>query len=241
MLANIRIVLVETSHPGNIGAAARAMKNMELNQLYLVNPKIFPHVDATARAAGADDILATAKVTASLYDAIADCSLVIGTSARERAISLPLLDPTECAREALSVKNEQVAILFGRENNGLSNDELNFCHYQVQIPTNPKFASLNIGAAVQLIAYEIYKNCIENKQEHSSDVELATVAEVAEFYQHLEKTIFVIGFLHGKNPEKILNKLHRLFNRAKLEKNEVAILRGILTKTENKLDSQLID
>ncbi|MCK5189233.1 MAG: RNA methyltransferase, partial [Methylococcales bacterium] len=157
MLANIRIVLVETSHPGNIGGVARAMKNMGFTNLYLVEPKIFPHADATARASGADDLLASARLCATLADAISDCQIVIGASARSRSISWPERTPRECAEKLLldAGKNE-VAIVFGRENSGLKNHELDLCRTLLKIPSNPDFSSLNLVCAVQMVCYEIF-------------------------------------------------------------------------------------
>ena len=153
---NIRIVLVHTSHPGNIGAAARAMKTMNLQHLVLVSPKCYPHPDAIARAAGADDILHHCEVVDTLSEAIADAQLVIGTSARMRHLSWPQLTPRECGQTAVRhAQDQDVAIVFGREKSGLSNDELQLCHYHVQIPCNPDYASLNLGAAVQVLAYEV--------------------------------------------------------------------------------------
>jgi tRNA (cytidine32/uridine32-2'-O)-methyltransferase len=157
VLSNIKIVLVETSHPGNIGAVARAMKNMAMDNLCLVNPKIFPSADATARASGADDILAAAKIYENLPDAIADCQLVLGTSARCRTISWPELSPHECAEKVIIQEpGNKVAILFGRENSGLKNHELDLCHYLLRIPCNSEYSSLNIAAAVQVICYELF-------------------------------------------------------------------------------------
>ena len=153
---NIRVVLINTSHPGNIGAAARAMKTMCLKNLVLVDPKQFPHADASARASGADDILATAKVCSSLDEAIGDCSLVLGASARVRRLSWPMLDPRECAHVVMEATLEnKIAILFGREHSGLTNEELSRCHYLVNIPSNSEYGSLNLAAAVQIISYEL--------------------------------------------------------------------------------------
>lgn len=237
----IRIVLIETSHPGNIGAVARAMKNMSLNKLYLVNPKIFPNVEATARSAGADDLLANAVVTNSLDDALKGCNVVIGTSARLRNIAIPLLDPKTAATKInnylLNDKNE-IAILFGRENNGLNNEELLRCNYHINIPTNTDFSSLNLAAAVQIIAYEIKMAC-DNKiiidKKINDDFALASADEIELFYQHLEKVLTEIKFLNPKRSTKLMLKLRRLFNRAQLEKLEINILRGILTEIEKKI------
>lgn len=240
LLNKIRIILIETSHPGNIGAVARAMKNMSLNKLYLVNPKIFPHLEATARAAGADDLLAKAIVTNSLDNALENCNVIIGTSARLRNIAIPLLNPKTAAEkinEYLTNGENEIAILFGRENNGLNNEELLRCNYHVNIPTNPDFSSLNLAAAVQIIAYEIKMICdkqiIDKKINH--DFELATANEIELFYQHLEKVLVAIKFLNPQKSTKLMLKLRRLFNRIQLEKLEINILRGILTEFEKKI------
>lgn len=238
MYPNIRIVLVNTSHPGNIGATARAMKTMELQHLYLVNPKHFPHVDATARAAGADNILENAVITNSLADALKGSNVVFGTSVRLRDLSLPKLTPREAA--PIIIKDTQthtVAIVFGRENNGLSNQELEQCNYHLYIPTNSEFGSLNLAAAVQLVAYEIRMAQQLNKITipTTDTEELANAEEMHSFYQHLEQTLAIIKFLDLKNPRKVLSRLKILFNRARVKKNEINILRGILTAIQSKL------
>jgi len=235
---NIRVVLIETSHPGNIGAAARAMKNMCLDQLCLVNPKEFPSAVATARASGADDVLANAKVYSSLSDAVADCSIVVGASARLRSVEWPLLNPRECAelveREATEAP---VAVVFGRENSGLTNEELDKCHYLVHIPTNPDYQSLNIAAAVQVISYEIHLQLLvgTGSDESSSAVaERATTKELEGFFTHLETALTEIGFLKPPSCQKLLRRLRRLYNRAALDKTDVNILRGVLSATQGK-------
>lgn len=232
---NVRIVLVNPSHPGNIGAVARAMKTMGLENLYLVNPKIFPHVDATARAAGADDILAKATITTSLPETLTGSKIVFGTSARLRTLSLPKLTP-KAAAKIINQKatNHPVTIIFGRENNGLTNAELELCNYHIYIPTNSNFNSLNLAAAVQLIAYEIHMTKPHIKQSSAED--LATNEQLQDFYQHLQQILVTSGFLTIKHPRKVLSKLILLFNRARLEKNEVQILRGILTAIQTKIN-----
>jgi tRNA (cytidine32/uridine32-2'-O)-methyltransferase len=242
MNSNIRIALVNPSHPGNIGAVARAMKTMELQHLYLVKPKHFPDVDATARAAGADDILENAVIVDSLTAALKGSSVVFGTSVRNRALSLPKLQAKDAAqvivKEALS---HIVTIVFGRENNGLSNDELEQCNYHLYIPTNPEFYSLNLAAAVQLVAYEIKMVCQPNPVNTEAAVtdpdaqELASAEEMQSFYQHLQQALATIKFLNLKNPRKVLSRLKLLFNRARVQKNEINILRGILTAIQSKL------
>jgi tRNA (cytidine32/uridine32-2'-O)-methyltransferase len=238
MNKNIRIVLVEPSHPGNIGAVARAMKTMELNCLYLVKPKIFPHVDATARASKADDVLANAVVVDSLADAIKGSKMVFGTSTRIRALSLPTLNPREAAHTITKESQEHtITIVFGRENNGLSNEELDMCNCQIHIPTDPEFYSLNLASAVQLIAYEIRMAKQPNIEapETSNTKELANAEETQAFYQHLQETLVAIKFLDFKNPRKIMTRLKLIFNRAVLKKNEINILRGILTAIQSKI------
>ena len=234
---NIRVVLINTSHPGNIGAAARAMKTMCLKNLVLVDPKQFPHADASARASGADDILATAKVCSNLDEAIGDCALVLGSSARVRRLSWPMLDPRECARVTMEASMEnKIAIIFGRENSGLTNEELSRCHYLVNIPSNSEYGSLNLAAAVQIISYELM--CASQKTEsviqEKSIEPLAEANDMQGFYEHLYETLLAIEFLEADNPRKMMNRLRRLFNRAQPNKIEINILRGILTAIQKK-------
>lgn len=241
-IPSIRLVLVGTSHPGNIGATARAMKNMCLEQLYLVSPKIFPHAEATARAAGADDILAKAHVVNSLEEALQDCQLVIGTSARSRALDWPLLNPRQAAELAIKEgQQHNVALVFGRERNGLDNTELQLCHYHLQIPTNPEFSSLNLAAAVQVVAYEV-KVAMDNFLATASAIsenigdapEMPTLEETQLFYQHLEQVLTETEFLNPEQPRYLMAKLRRLFNRARPEKLELNILRGVLKSAQKK-------
>lgn len=238
----IRIVLVDTSHPGNIGAAARAIKTMNLAHLVLVSPKLYPHSDATARAAGADDILHHCEVVDSLAEAIADCQLVIGTSARMRTLAWPQLTPRECGEKVASdAINSEIAIVFGREKSGLSNEELQLCHYHVHIPCNPDYQSLNLAAAVQVLTYEINVALLNLYGESSCDVESApadpkaTSADMMHFYQHLTHALTVADFLENKQTEQLMRRLHRLFNRAQLSKQEVQILSGIFKAISHKL------
>ena len=238
MFENIRIVMVNTSHPGNIGAAARAMKNMGLQSLYLVEPKVFPSAEATARASGADDLLAQAVVCNSLDEAVAGCTLVVGASARLRSISWPQLDPRQCAARVVEeCVDAPVAVVFGREHSGLTNAELSRCHYLVNIPTNPEYPSLNIAAAIQVIAYELRMTQeaggkVVAAESKSADVELATMEEVERFYQHLEEVMVASGFLDPAKPKFLMHRLRRVYNRARLEKQELNILRGILTAVQ---------
>ena len=239
MYKDIRIVMVNTSHPGNIGAAARSMKAMNLDELYLVNPKIFPHAEITARAAGADDLIAKARVVTNIEEALLGCRLVLGCSARLRFLSLPLLNPRKCAEETLKMaEHSPVAILFGNEQHGLSNRELEHCHFQVHIPTNSEFSSLNVAAAIQIITYELNTLAQENTSLPSNNkinnLDLpATSQELELFYTHLEQTLINIKFLDPSNPRKLMQRLHRFFNRAQPEAIELNILRGILAAAES--------
>lgn len=237
---NIRIVLVETSHPGNIGSAARAMKNMCLEHLYLVTPQKFPDPEgkSKAMAAGADDILAKAKIVDSLDEALADCTFVVGASARLRAIPWPVIDPRECVQQLTEIaQTDQVALVFGREDRGLTNEELERCNSLVHIPGNPDYMSLNISAAVQVLAYEIQmRSYLEgeklDKQVVFYDHPRATADEVEGLYGHFESALITLGFHDPDNPRQLMRRLRRLFNRTGLDKMEVNILRGILTAAE---------
>jgi|SRR5215469_1102594 len=226
----IRIVLVETSHPGNIGAAARAMKTMALTRLMLVNPAEFPHADASARASGATDLLEKAVVVKTLDEALQGCALVAGTSARRRGLGPPELTPRECAaRLAADAAVNDVALLFGRERTGLTNEELARCHFLVSIPANPEYASLNIASAVQVLAYELRLALGTAPVAAESGATPATVEEMERLYAHLEKLALETGFLDPANPKHLMRRLRRLFNRAQPDQNEVHILRGLLS------------
>jgi len=230
-----RVVLINTSHPGNIGATARAMKNMGLATLCLVEPKQYPSAEATARASGADDLLASAQCVATLDEAVADCALVIGASARSRTLAIPMLNPHSCAELVHQQPDvERVAILFGRERSGLTNEELDRCHHLVQIPTDPDYPSLNIAAAVQVIAYElrIAAGIVEKPDEPA--VDYASMTQMEQFYTHLEHTLVELEFLDPENPRQLMRRLRRLFNRARPDQNEINIMRGILTAANRK-------
>ena len=230
MPGTIRIVLVETSHPGNIGAAARAMKTMCLEDLILVHPAEFPHPDAAARASGAVDILERARVTVTLDEALKGCALVAGTSARRRGIGPPELMPRECAmRLASAAAQQDVALVFGRERIGLTNEELGRCHLLVNIPANPEYASLNLAAAVQVLCYELMLARAAAPASIESDTPLATADEMERLYEHLETAALETGFLDPANPKHLMRRLRRLFNRAQPDQNEVNILRGLLS------------
>ncbi len=237
MLSKIRIVLVNTTHPGNIGAAARAMKNMGLSQLYLVNPQKFPSADATARASGADDLLGNSVVTATLDEALADCHWVIGASNRDRTIGLPCLDVRDCARRVRDeVSTGDIAVLFGAEHSGLSNRELDRCHYQLMIPSCSDFQSLNLAAAVQVVAYELRMATLAFDAPSMPDTRaVVSAAEMERFYRHLEEVLVEIEFLNPENPRQLMRRLRRLYNRLHPDDNEINILRGILTAVQRQM------
>ncbi len=225
--------MVETSHPGNIGAVARAMKNMCMSELYLVTPKIFPSADATSRASGADDILASAVLCDSLQEAIADCQIVIGASARSRTIAVPEESPRVCAeRLAIEAQDKKIAILFGRENSGLKNYELDLCQTLLTIPSNPEYSSLNIAAAVQVICYELLlASSQEAVEPEVKSVPLASSAQMESFYEHLYQALNEIGFINPDKSTSIMRRLRRVYHRAALDTKELDILRGILKKS----------
>lgn len=241
-LETVRIVLVEPSHPGNIGASARAMKTMGLTQLYLVSPRCYPHAEASARASGADDVLKKAVVCRDLDEALSGVNLVLGTSARARNLEWPTIPPRQAASAIESEPESQVAFIFGRERSGLTNTELERCHYRVHIPSNPQYSSLNLAAAVQLICYElsmVTNNALSegrNLEPHfpsSREREVyADQMEVERFFIHLEQALEEIDFLDPDNPRQLMRRLKRLFNRTRLFHTEVNLLRGILTAAQ---------
>ena len=237
MLQNIRIVLVETSHSGNIGSAARAMKTMGLSNLYLVSPKSVDEQSITL-AAGADDVVRNAHIVDTFEQAIEDCSLVIGTSARLRHLQSTLIEPRECAEKA-SIHQGQVAVVFGRERIGLKNEELLKCHYHLNIPANPEYSSLNLAMAVQLISYEIRMAFLAKDKTEStlSTIEniYPTAQEMEYFFAHTEQVYQSLGFIQNQG---VMKKLRRLYNRSSLEKNELNILRGMLSAVEKRLNLQ---
>jgi tRNA (cytidine32/uridine32-2'-O)-methyltransferase len=236
MLENVRIVLVETTHPGNIGAAARAMKNMGLEQLCLVAPQLYPNAEATARASGADDLLARARVYANLDEALSGCRLVVGTSARQRSVAWPLLDPGECAALLLREAGAgEVALVFGRESSGLSNEELDRCNYLVHIPTNPLYSSLNLAAAVQVLSYELRQAWLGGVPSEREPIREVATAEMLEgFHQHLAQALLDIGFADPQQCEKLLRRLRSLFHRARPDRDELNILRGVLSAAQGR-------
>lgn len=232
----IRIVLVGTTHPGNIGAVARAMKNMGQSDLVLVDPRHFPHEEATARASGATDILDNANVVLTLAEALTDCVYVAGASARSRTINWPSMGPRDCAERMISERQHgKVAAVFGPEKSGLSNDDLDLCHTLLTIPTDPGFSSLNLAMAVQILTYELrVASLLDEGPVFETEAPPASSEEMEHFYAHLEKVMKDIGFLDPDNPRHLMRRLRRLFIRTRPDKNEVNILRGILTAVDRK-------
>lgn len=234
MLDNIRIVLVNTSHTGNIGSVARAMKTMGLSQLTLVDPVQKPDSHASALAAGATDVLHNATIVDDLSAAIADCGLVIGTSARNRTLDWPLLGPREAAGQVLlEASKHKVALVFGRESSGLTNEELQQCTHHVHIPSNPDYSSLNLAMAVQTLAYEVRMQWLEANQHPATiESEYPLSEDLERFYSHLEQTLTDTGFIIKNHPGQVMVKLRRLFSRARPETNELNILRGMLASID---------
>lgn len=240
-LEHVRIVLSHPSHPGNIGAAARAMKTMGLARLTLVAPKLFPHPEAEARASGAVDVLEQAAVCSSLAEALTGVVLVAGMSARRRDLAAPFRWAREGARELLagvrqgppqSTQMNEVALVFGNETAGLSNEEMALCALPIMIPANPAYSSLNLGAAVQLMCYELRMAASSPGPAPCSDAELATADEVEGFHAHLERVAIASGFLDPTQPKRLMARLRRLFGRVRLEREEISILRGFLSTYE---------
>ncbi len=242
--ARLRIVLVGTQHPGNIGAAARALKTMGLARLVLVAPENYPAEEAYRRAAGADDLLADARVVASLAEAVADCQWVLGCTARSRRVQLEEHAPRQAATLAVGraaaggeVAGGEVALVFGRERTGLSNEELQLCHAAVHIPANPEYSSLNLAAAVQVLAYELRLALLERTQQTEAepvppDEAPASHAHLEGFFAQLGETLDAIDFHKGRTPDSAMRKLRRLFNKADLNEQEVRLLRGILADAQ---------
>lgn len=235
LLENIRIVLVGTTHPGNIGATARAMKTMCFNRLVLVDPQCPIGEVAYARASGANSILDQRETHAGLDQAIAGCQLVVATSARRRSLPWPELEPPAAGKKILALGDaEQIALVFGREHSGLRNEEIQLCNSMVSIPTSPDFGSLNLASAVQVICYEIYRQTFTARSPKPLDEldEPATSAEVEGYFAHLESVLHAIGYLRPEQPGMIMPRLRRLYLRNELSRNEINILRGILSAIE---------
>jgi len=237
-LSQIRIVLVNTTDPGNIGATARAMKTMGLKQLYLVEPKSFPHVNASVRASNAIDVLAEVTVVDHLATALQDCHLVFGTSTRIRELNWVSLTARAAAEKIVINPKQKVAVVFGRERCGLSNKELQQCHFQINIPANPDYSSLNLAAAVQIVCYELRMAFLHETKLEEKSIQLADVREQEYFYRHLQDLLNKIEFLKPIRSQQIMDRLRRLFSRSELDINEVKILRGILSTIEKKLASK---
>lgn len=234
----VRMVLVGTQHPGNIGSAARALKTMGLSRLVLVAPERFPHAEADALAAGAGDLLGTARVLDDPAQAVADCRLVLGCTARDRRIALPMLSPREAAARAAAVADAggEVALLFGRERTGLDNAELQLCHAAVHIPANPDYSSLNLAAAVQVLAYELRLALLAAgagpAAEEGEREPPATHVQLEGLFAQLADTLDAIDFHKGRAPESAMRKLRRVFLRAGLNEREVRLLRGVLADAQ---------
>ncbi|KOO04078.1 tRNA (cytosine(32)/uridine(32)-2'-O)-methyltransferase TrmJ [Vibrio nereis] len=242
MLNNVKVVLVGTSHSGNIGSAARAMKVMGLTNLVLVDPQCEVDEQTLALAAGAADIAENAIIVKTLNEAVADCSLVVGSSARSRTLEWPMLEPRECGQKFVSEgQSSPVALVFGRERTGLTNEELQTCHYHVCIPANPDYSSLNLAMAVQTLSYEIRMAYLE-RQHSQYTVEEESVyprhKELEMFFEHLEKVAIDTQFINREQPGQVMNKLRRLFHRARPESQELNILRGVLSSIEKRISSK---
>ncbi|MFQ3229816.1 MAG: tRNA (cytidine32/uridine32-2'-O)-methyltransferase [Reinekea sp.] len=235
----VKIVMVNTSHSGNIGSAARAMKTMGFNNLVLVAPKTFPSDEANTMSAGASDVLDSAVVVASLEEAVADCALVVGASARSRSLPWPLVNPREMAHQVLSVPSDaKVAIVVGRERSGLTNEELACCHCHVHIPSNPDYSSLNVASAVQVLTYELAMSQVNLEQADKPnfgvewDQKPATSGQLESLFDHWQKTLVDIDFLDPNNPRTLMSKLRRLILRAHPDEVEANILRGMLSQVD---------
>ncbi|MFA9910760.1 tRNA (cytosine(32)/uridine(32)-2'-O)-methyltransferase TrmJ [Vibrio cholerae] len=239
MLERVKVVLVGTTHSGNIGSAARAMKVMGLSQMVLVDPQCQVDAQAIALAAGASEIALNAQIYPTLEAAVADCGLVVGTSARSRTLEWPMLEPRECGEKLISEANQHsVAMVFGRERTGLTNDELQLCHYHVCVPANPEYSSLNLAMAVQLLSYEVrmaYLALQQSSQSSTLQEEYPRHQELECFYAHLEQVIMQTEFISAQQPGQVMNKLRRMFTRARPEAQEINILRGILTSVQKSI------
>jgi len=247
-LNNIRIVLIEISHPGNIGAAARAMKTMGLSDLCLVKPKKFPSGKATAMASGANSVLDNATVVDSLQEAVSDCQMVIGTSARtQRYVRWPIMSARECGEYVMrECKGQNVAIVFGRERYGLTNEELECCHSLVNVPVDPEFSSLNVASAVQILSYECSmaasiftasrtqtaQDADQNNIKRSE--QLVNAREMEGYFEHLEQTLIDVEYLDPDKPRLLMRRLRRLYGRLQITRSELNILLGILSACQGR-------
>jgi TrmH family RNA methyltransferase len=232
----IRIVLVDPSHPGNVGAAARAMKNMGLSELVLVRPREFPSEEATVRASQAVDLLERARVTDSIAAAVEGCGFVLGTSARPRSANWTVLDPREAARRAIDESARgPVAVLFGGERNGLSNDDLSVCHALLNVPADPAYESLNLAQAVQIVSWELRMAGGAEPRRLEAEAPPATAEQVARLHAHLAAVLPQIGFIGERNIANLGFRLQRLLARAVPDEKEVQILRGLLTAVQRSI------
>ena len=241
MLKNIKIVLVRTYHPGNIGSAARAMKTMGISSLCLVNPKKYPDEDALTMARSASDVVSQSIVVDSVYEAVKDCEVVVASTARPRGYDLPELSPEQCAKQLKShAISGKVALLFGPERMGLSNEDLQYAHYRVTIPTSPAYPSLNMAAAVQTLCYEVFKGYQDDYTEVGSEVVKAiegvakspSIESMEKLYIHLEEALSDTGFIFKKHPGEIMKRIRTIVARSRLTDSEVSILRGVLTSIQ---------
>ena len=238
LLNSVKVVLVGTTHPGNIGATARAMKNMGILDLALVEPKEFPSDVATFRSKAAKDILEKASVHTSLEEAISECELVVGTSARGRTVPWPVLNPREAAEEMhKSSLNGKVAIVFGREDRGITNEELGLCNFHVHIPSDPEYSSLNLSQAVKILAYEIRLSYLQDRHvnEEYWDVELANNEQTERLINHMDELMQEVDFYDVENPRKLLVRVRRFFKRSKIDVMEANIFRGLFATIQKKL------
>jgi TrmH family RNA methyltransferase len=233
MSAHVRIVLIDPSHPGNIGSVARAMKNLDLSDLVLVRPRSFPHAEANALAAGADDILAGARIASTVTEAIADCAFIAGTTSRPRSYYWEFTTPRDVASRIVDLPAENgAALLFGSERYGLGNDDLQYCNVLVRIPANPEYCSLNLAMSVQLLSYEIFLARHQPRSHTQLELPLAPSSDVEHFYAHLLEVLNEIDF--ADRTGHLMERLRRLFNRAQLDRNELNILRGILSHVQGR-------
>ncbi len=239
--SSLKFILVGTTHPGNIGAAARAIKNMGMNKLDLVSPKDFPHEKAFYRAKAATDVLDKVEVHQTLKDAVSDCNFVVGTSARYRKVPWPMVNPREAAERIIALNQtnaDKIAVVFGREDRGLTNDELGLCNLHVNIPSSKEYPSLNLSQAVQIIAYEIRVGVLNYKLQTSEqdwDVVLAENSEVERLIEHFEELMEEIEFYQVDNPRQLLTRVRRFFKRSNMDHMEVNIFRGVLASIQKKL------
>jgi TrmH family RNA methyltransferase len=236
MSSNIRIVLVEPSHPGNIGAVARAMKNMALEELVLVRPKQFPHSEAVARASGADDVLERARVVGSVAEALAGCGFVAATTSRDRDQNFRVVDVRDAAERIVAeAARSPAAVLFGAERTGLTNEDLEAAHVLIRIPANAAYSSLNLAMAVQLVVYELFRAQGAKVVKLPTDVPLATPEEMDRLYVHLAEVMEEVDFRdRTQSGTHLMARIRRFLQRAELDQNEVNILRGLLTAMQNR-------